>query len=304
MSIRNGDAGFVLTCSVIDSPGRTLVLDAYPSIQGQRYLVLGSMRTLVVIQSRVPGLVVFAANSLRIGGGRGLGGATVAIERPRQAAGGGGPEDLAASPVTFVGHRGPLPSHRTANRYMATDSLQPIGGLGARGESLRGFGRRRIRSLRARAESEGREVFDNFSVELEGLTLDRAVLGGCEPVHLPQVIDRPTRQGLAEGIGRFHRDEAIVWAFNFRHHRMEAPERPANFVRGRISRDRETRNVLQAAQNVRWKRSAALRVTSRHPCGSIFSASSKRYTRPTRNLAKSASDEPRWGVPMVVTLRI
>ena len=56
MSIVNGDAGFVLTMIYSFSPARMLVREQYPSIHGQRYLVFGSTRVFVSIQSLVPGL--------------------------------------------------------------------------------------------------------------------------------------------------------------------------------------------------------------------------------------------------------
>src|SRR5690348_16824687 len=46
----------ILSCS----PARMLVREQYPSIHGQRYLVFGSTRVLVSIQSLVPGLAFSA----------------------------------------------------------------------------------------------------------------------------------------------------------------------------------------------------------------------------------------------------
>jgi hypothetical protein len=51
----------VLTKNRIDSPARTLVRDAKPSIQGERYFVLGSTSHFVNIQSEVPGRAFSAA---------------------------------------------------------------------------------------------------------------------------------------------------------------------------------------------------------------------------------------------------
>ncbi len=62
----------MLTWIVTDSPGLTLVRDTNPSIHGDRYLDLGSTRTLVAIQSRVPGW----SFSARIRSGSDTGGAT------------------------------------------------------------------------------------------------------------------------------------------------------------------------------------------------------------------------------------
>jgi hypothetical protein len=56
MSSVNEEIGSVLTKNEIFSPARTLVLEQYPSIQGQLTWVLGSVRVLVNIHSRVPGL--------------------------------------------------------------------------------------------------------------------------------------------------------------------------------------------------------------------------------------------------------
>lgn len=102
--------------------------------------------------------------------------------------------------------------------------------------------------LDARAESQGREVFDDFGVQLERLTFDRAAVRGCEPVHLPEVINGPARQGTAERVGRFDRDQAIVGPFNFGKDRMQMPERPADLVHRRIAGDGKTRDVLRRSK--------------------------------------------------------
>src|SRR5438128_8542979 len=55
MSRLKPEGGFVLTKNSIVSSALTLVREQYPSIQGQRYLLAGSIRVFRSSQSDVPG---------------------------------------------------------------------------------------------------------------------------------------------------------------------------------------------------------------------------------------------------------
>lgn len=87
------------------------------------------------------------------------------------------------------------------------------------------------------AESYRGEVLDNLGVEFEWRTLDGAMDGLHKPVHLSQVIDRPTWQRTTECVGRLYRDHAIIGTFNLGEHLVQTSQRPADFLRGRIARN-------------------------------------------------------------------
>ena len=236
------------------------------------------MRTLVAIQSRVPALSF--SRRIRCGSAACFvfrGTSDRPVERRRQAAGGGGLEDFAASPGTFVGHRGPapglarlrfvwsLPIHFT--RSAAWEQGARAGGLStAAGHKTAGA---------VPKPSEAR-VFDDFGVELEGLTLDRAdarlgrassSAGGDRPAS--SAGDDRTRWPTRPKPGR-------RWDLRSRR-APRAAAGAASTLRARADRPRpRNREYSWRRQKRSWKRRAALRVTSRQPCGSIFRASSKR----------------------------
>ncbi len=68
----------------------------------------------------------------------------------------------------------------------------------------------------------------NLGIKLEGSGADRGRLVVRQPIHLPQMIGGPDRQGGAEGVRRLDGDQAVVRTFHLREGGMRPAEGPAD----------------------------------------------------------------------------
>ena len=134
-------------------------------------------------------------------------------------------------------------------------------GRGAKVEPLRWPGGH-LRVL-IRGEAERGKVLEYTRIEL-GDGWARRTVRGSHPVHLPEVVDRPAGQRLAERKRRMHGDQAVVGPFHLAKYGVQSLERPGYFAQGWITRQAEARNVARLLE-LSVEPCAERRVMSRNP---------------------------------------
>ena len=83
------------------------------------------------------------------------------------------------------------------------------------------------------------EIRHDRLVELEGGRTHRPSRHGGQPVHLAEVVHRPSRQGRAEGQRRLDRDQPVVRPLHLVQGLIEAAQGPADVLDRRVAGDTE-----------------------------------------------------------------